>query len=88
MSSWVEKLCSRLEVMREIAVSNALTESAKRKVRCDNSSVDRTFCEGIKVLCRIPGMVSKLQDSWDGTFVVTRKLSAVIYIIKEDEEVK
>ena len=55
MSSWLEELCSRLEVMREIAVSNALTESAKRKVCYDNSSVDRTFCEGNKVLCRIPG---------------------------------
>ena len=64
VSSWVEELCSRLEVMREIAVSNALTESAKRKVSYDKSSVDRTLCEGNKILCRIPGIVSKLQGSF------------------------
>ena len=88
VSSWVEELCSRLEVMREIAVSNALTESVNRKVSYDKSSVDRIFCEGNKVLCRIPGMVSKLQDSWEGPVVVTRKLSAVNYIIEEEERRK
>ena len=85
VSSWVDELCSRLEVMREIAVSNALTESAKRKVSYDKSLVDRTFCEGNKVLCRIPGMVSNLHDSWEGPFVVTRELNAVNYIIEEEE---
>ena len=85
VSSWVEELCSRLEVMREIAVSNAFTESAKKKVSYDKSSLDRTFCEGNKVLCRIPGMVFKLQDSWEGPFVVTRKLCPVNCIIEEEE---
>ena len=85
VSSWVEELCSRLEVMREIAVSNALTESAKKKVSYDKSSLDRTFCEENNVLCRIPGMVFKLQDSWEGSFVVTRKLCPVNCIIEEEE---
>ena len=66
VSSWVEELCSHLEVMREVTVRNALVESDKTKVRYDKTSVERFFNVGSKVLCRIPGMVSKLQDSWDG----------------------
>jgi len=41
------------------------------------------FSEGDKVLCRIPGIASKLQDSWDDPFVVTKKFSAVNYMIEE-----
>ena len=69
--------------MRDVAVRNALVESGKRKDRYDKASVERSFDVGSKVLCRIPGMVSKLQDSWDGPYTVLQRTSAVNYKIEE-----
>ena len=40
---------------------------------------------GNKVLCRIPGMISKLNDSWEGPFIVQAKFSAVNYKVVEDD---
>ena len=37
--------------------------------------------DGDKLLCRIPKMVAKLDDSWDGPYIVLKKLSAVNYLI-------
>ena len=82
-SSWVENLCEHLELMREIALFNSLSEVMKTKRRYDKNSVKRSFEEGSKVLYRIPGMIPKLQDAWEGPFVVKHKLSAVNYRIAE-----
>ena len=83
--SWVENLCEHLELMRENALSNSLSEVMKRKRGYDKNSVKRSFEEGSKVLCHIPGMIPKLQDAWEGPFVVKHKLSAVNYRIAEED---
>ena len=85
ISSWVDDLCARLEVLRESAMSKAIVESEKRKKFYDRHSVERTFEVGNKVLCRIPGMISKLNDSWEGPFIVQAKFSAVNYKVVEDD---
>jgi len=85
VSVWVEDLCERLELLRESALCNSLTEGEKRKLTYDKKSVKRSFEEGTKVLCRIPGMISKLQDSWEGPFIVKEKLSEVNYRIVDEE---
>ncbi len=83
LGAWTEDLCNRLEVLRDVAVRNGLVESAKRKVYYDKGKSERVLCEGEKVLCRIPGMVAKLDDSWEGPYIVKKKLSAVNYLIEE-----
>ncbi len=84
LGAWTEDLCNRLEVLRDVAVRNGLVESAKRKVYYDKGKSERVLCEGEKVLCRIPGMVAKLDDSWEGPYIIVKKkLSAVNYLIEE-----
>ncbi len=83
LGAWTEDLCNRLEVLRDVAVRNGLVESAKRKVYYDKGKSERVLCEGEKVLCRIPGMVAKLDGSWEGPYIVKKKLSAVNYLIEE-----
>ncbi len=80
---WVEELCERLEILRDIAVRNGLLESRKRKAYYDKGKCERVLSEGDKVLCRIPGMAAKLDDSWEGPYLVLKKLNAVNYLIGE-----
>jgi len=58
-----EELCDRLEGVRDVAARNGLVESEKRKKYYDRGSVERVLQEGDKVLCKIPGLLGKLQDS-------------------------
>ncbi len=83
VGTWVEELCDRLEILRDVATKNGLVESEKRKNTYDKGKCERVLCEGDKVLCRIPGLNGKLEDSWEGPFIVLKKLSAVNYRIEE-----
>ena len=85
---WAEELCERLEILRDVAVRNGLVESGKRKTYYDRGKCARVLADGDKVLCRIPGMVAKLDDSWDGPYIVLKKLSAVNYLIGEVDHKK
>ena len=85
---WAEELCERLEILRDVAVRNGLVESGKRKTYYDRGKCARVLADGDKVLCRIPGMVAKLDDSWDGPYIVLKKLSAVNYLIGEVDRKK
>jgi len=71
-------------MMREIALRNSLCEREKRKLRYDKNAVERMLEEGSNVLRRIPGMISKLQDAWEGPYIVTEQLSAVNYRMVEE----
>ncbi len=46
--------------------------------KSEHSSID-----GEKLLCRIPGMVAKLEDLWQEHYVIDKKLNAVNYLIRE-----
>ena len=60
-------------------------ECGGRKAYYDRYKCARVLADGDKVLCRIPGMVAKLDDSWDGPYIVLKKLSAVNNLIGEVE---
>ena len=85
---WVEELGDRLEAVRDIAVKNGLTESSQRKKYYDKGTVERSFEEGDKALCRIPGLVAKLEDSWEGPYDIVQSVSAVNYLIKPCDSTK
>ena len=53
--------------------------SSKRKEQFDKGTVDRTLKKGEQVLCRIPGMSKKLQESWHGPYDVIERKSRVDY---------
>ena len=82
VSDWVDNLCEHLEVLRNVAYSRATKASRKRKEAYDKGKVDRQLEVGSLVLTRIPGLGSKLEDSWEGPWEVVKKLSSVNYRIK------
>ena len=63
---WVEQLQGRLETLRDFAASTALTETDKRVELYNRGKSERVLNVGDRVLCRIPGMCAKLEDSWEG----------------------
>jgi len=66
ISKWVDELAERLEVLRDVATCVGKKSGEKRKCEKDKG---RTFKEvevGEKVLVRIPGICSNLQDAWEG----------------------
>ena len=67
---WVEELGERLEAVRDIAVKNGLFESSKRMQYYDKGSVTHVFQKGDSLLCRIPDLVAKLDDSWEGPYKI------------------
>ena len=53
--------------------------SGKRKELFDRKTVNTKLEEGEQVLCRIPGMSHKLQESWHGPYTVVEKKNRVDY---------
>ena len=41
---------------------------------------------GDRLLCRIPGMCAKFEDSWEGSYKVVEQISPVNYRIMEENE--
>lgn len=83
MCDWVFQLAERLEMLRDVAVSNGRSESSKRKESYDLGKVMRKLSVGEKIWCRIPGKNGKLEDAWDGPYVVEKVLSEVNYRVRE-----
>ena len=81
---WVERLSEKLELMRDCAVEIGAAESAKRKCAYDQGKVNRSLVEGDKIWVRIPGKASKMEDAWDGPYVVLKKLGEVNYRVRLD----
>ncbi len=79
---WTCQLAHRLECLRDVA---ALRSKNERKEGYDKGKSDRKLEIGGKVWCRIPGRNGKLEDSWDGPYVVEKILSDVNYRVRECE---
>ena len=56
--------------------------SGKRKNAFDRKTVDRQLQEGDLVLCRVPGMSHKLEESWHGPYPVVERMSRVDYRVE------
>ncbi len=85
---WVACLAERLERMREVAVVRTMKSKKSRVEYANRGSRLRAFGAGQLVLCRVPGMSSKLADSWEGPYKVIERVGAVNYRISRVEAVK
>ena len=79
---WSGWLVDRLEVWHSTQRERMLEARGKRKAQFDRGTVDRQLEKGDKVLCRIPGCVGKLEESWHGPYVVEEKVGQVNYKVK------
>ena len=79
---WSEWMSKRLEIWSETAREKGLIASVARKAHADKKSVVRILKEGDKVLCRIPGMIRKLRESWKGPYTVKKKINEVDYLVE------
>ena len=78
-SEWSDWLTDRLELWHDVLRERGKYASRKRKCAFDKKTVDRRLEEGDLVLCRVPGMAHKLEESWHGPYPVLEKVSRVDY---------
>ena len=67
--------------IRDKMTLSQVIRSAERKKRRDKWSAERELRPGIKLLLRTPGSDNKLTDTWEGPYVVLKKLGPVSYMI-------
>ncbi len=78
---WVNGLAERLDLMRDCAALKLGKSRESRLKYVNRGSKSRELEEGSLVLYRVPGMSSKLADSWEGPYKVLAKKGAVNYKI-------
>ncbi len=86
LGEWVDILRERLEMLWDSATDIGLKEREKREEAYNRGKIVRTFEVGNIILCRIPGMIAKLQDSWEGPYEVLERLGPVNYKVREEGE--
>ena len=79
VGEWAEWLIEKLEVWHDVCKERGQKASGKRKDAFDKKAVDRSLEVDDLVLCRVPGMVHKLQEAWHGPYPVLEKTSKVDY---------
>ena len=82
VQEWAHWLTEKLEVWHDIMRARGEEASKKRKIGFDKKAVNRELEKGDLVLCRIPGMVAKLEESWHGPYPVIDKLNRVDYRVE------
>jgi len=70
LEEWVVGNCERIEMLRDSSVLKLNETMRKRKEKWDSKSKDREFQMGEEVLMCKPGLNFKLEESWEGPFVV------------------
>ena len=78
---WSDWLVERLAVWHELVRERGKEASGMRKSHYDKTTVNRTLEVGDKVLCRIPGLIGKLKESWHGPYEVVARKSRVDYLV-------
>ena len=78
---WADWLVDRLAVWHEAVLERGKAASGCRKQQYDKSTVNRTLNVGDQVLCRLPGLIGKLKESWHGPYSVVARKSRVDYAI-------
>ena len=79
VGEWAEWLIEKLEVWHDVCKERGQKASGKRKDAFDKKTVDRSLEVDDLVLCRVPGMVHKLQEAWQGPYPVLERTSKVDY---------
>ena len=78
---WSDWLVERLAVWHDLVRERGKKASGERKVLYDKSAVCRTLEAGDRVMCRIPGLIGKLEESWHGPYKVVAKKGRVDYLV-------
>ena len=79
LDEWVVLNSERVEAIRDSTMAAKLDVAAKRKIKWDRKAKERIFSVGDKVLIRKPGMTLKLEDTWEGPFLIFRVNSPLSY---------
>ena len=79
VGEWAEWLIEKLEVWHDVCKERGQKASGKRKEAFDKKAVERNLDVNDLVLCRVPGMVHKLQEAWHGPYPVLERTSKVDY---------
>ena len=79
MSEWIDLNIEKVETLREKAAATVAKTAKDRKEKWDRKAKERVFQVGDKVWARKPGMCTKLEDTWDGPFTITKVNSPLSY---------
>ena len=78
---WSDWLVDKLSVWHDLVRERGKKASSDRKTLYDKSTINRTLDDGDLVMCRIPGLIGKLEESWHGPYKVVSKKSRVDYLV-------
>ncbi len=78
---WVMRMAERLEGLRDCAALGLAKGKESRLQYVNRGCKLRTFKEGELVLYRVPGLSCKLSDSWQGPYIIMKRVGEVNYRI-------
>ena len=82
VEEWAQWLVGKLEVWHDVMREKGEAASKSRKKSFDKKTLVREYEIGDLVLCRIPGMVAKLEESWHGPYSIVGKFNGVDYEVE------
>ena len=85
---FIQTLKVNMEVVRDLAYERESEEREKQKHYHDLTAKDRVFPVGHFVLVFRPGKQDTLQNEWQGSFSITKKVTDVTYKIDLGTKIK
>ena len=79
LQDWVVENMERVQNIRDSAVGTLSEQGQKRKAVMDKRAKERKFVVGELVLYRTPGADLKLQEAWEGPYIISKVLGPVTY---------
>ena len=83
ITTWVQQLQEKLEIIRDAATLNNQTARLKQNTHSSHSRSTRSYMPGDMVFTRIPGCRANLQASWEGPFKVVKCIPPLNYEIQD-----
>ena len=74
-----------MHILQDCVMDTGLRETAIRKQSYDRTKTARRLQVGDRVLCRIPGITSKLENSWEGPYTEQESVGEVNYKLCRDD---
>ena len=85
VTSWVQQLQDKLELLRDTATLNNHLARSKQNTHKAKSRSHRKYKPGDLVFTRIPGCRAVLQVSWEGPFVIQKFLPPLNYEVSDPD---
>ena len=83
ISTWVQQLNERLEILRDSASLTNVIARQKQNTHTKNSRSTRSYKPGDLVFSCIPGCRANLQASWEGPFKIIKSIPPLNYEIQD-----